>query len=676
MTGGIIQLVLAGKADSYLTNNPQITYFKKIYRRHTIFGIELIATQPDQEPDYDSYVSFKINNISDLISKCYIEIQIPNLSFKQPQSLIDYNKYELLNLTKIINKWEKLYNDLKSFCLIEILLYKILINLLESSNITLNILKQYTTNFNAKYKTQKDKLVNMIFDDVYKTINLSGYIFELSKSLVSEDYVNYNPSLNIYISSLVYNINTYYENMIKNLKYYHTNWKYYEKKYNALNNTNLNYKWIENLAHFYFSSFNVAIGGENVETYSSEQSYIYMMHHLKEEQMENYNKMTGRNINVGFDNKILLLPLNFWFCKEIGSALPTVALSNSSVTINLKINPIKKLLYFQDYEQEYYDMLNITIPYDNATDKLLNIETFDYDYNSKLATYICKNINIKLFQLKYPTLDINIIRSIFRTYGILENGNYVMYLQEWITYKINYTNSNKSVMQMLDANYNVQFNEYYSLVPKPQITLITESIYLDDIERNKFSSSKLEYVVESFQENSFDLDNASLLFTSELSIVNPIKELIWTIQPKLFLLGLGQNGKSYNIFNYDKFFKNTMFNKIEILLNQYNIYNTNLGKIYYNEVQSYKNYNNILPEGVNAYNFCLYSEELQPSGTANFSTLKGKLISFLFNPLFVDEYFNPKLNPNSVGVLIKFYARSYNFFVVEKGMGQLIFSTS
>ena len=72
----------------------------------------------------------------------------------------------------------------------------------------------------------------------------------------------------------------------------------------------------------------------------------------------------------------------------------------------------------------------------------------------------------------------------------------------------------------------------------------------------------------------------------------------------------------------------------------------------------------------------MYSEELQPSGTANFSTLKGKLISFLFNPLFVDEYFNPKLNPNSVGVLIKFYARSYNFFVVEKGMGQLIFSTS
>ena len=31
MTGGIIQLVISGKQDSYLTFNPQITYFKKVF---------------------------------------------------------------------------------------------------------------------------------------------------------------------------------------------------------------------------------------------------------------------------------------------------------------------------------------------------------------------------------------------------------------------------------------------------------------------------------------------------------------------------------------------------------------------------------------------------------------------------------------------------------------------
>ena len=48
MTGGLIQLVSFGKQDGYLTFNPQITYFKKIYRRHTIFSIELIENIPDQ----------------------------------------------------------------------------------------------------------------------------------------------------------------------------------------------------------------------------------------------------------------------------------------------------------------------------------------------------------------------------------------------------------------------------------------------------------------------------------------------------------------------------------------------------------------------------------------------------------------------------------------------------
>ena len=51
------------------------------------------------------------------------------------------------------------------------------------------------------------------------------------------------------------------------------------------------------------------------------------------------------------------------------------------------------------------------------------------------------------------------------------------------------------------------------LVAKPKIKLITECIYLDDIERSKFSSSKLEYVIELFQENLFDL-NRRLLFNT------------------------------------------------------------------------------------------------------------------------------------------------------------------
>ena len=37
-----MQLVAYGAQDIYLTGNPQITFFKVVYRRHTNFSMELI----------------------------------------------------------------------------------------------------------------------------------------------------------------------------------------------------------------------------------------------------------------------------------------------------------------------------------------------------------------------------------------------------------------------------------------------------------------------------------------------------------------------------------------------------------------------------------------------------------------------------------------------------------
>ena len=105
MTGGLIQLVSSGKQDGYLTFNPQITYFKKNYRRHTIFGIELIEVYPDQQPDYENRVSFLINNISDLIGKCYIEIEIPTLSFQENETVSNLKKNQLMNIQREVNKY-------------------------------------------------------------------------------------------------------------------------------------------------------------------------------------------------------------------------------------------------------------------------------------------------------------------------------------------------------------------------------------------------------------------------------------------------------------------------------------------------------------------------------------------------------------------------------------------
>jgi len=687
MTGGLIQLVTTGKQDSYLTDNPQITFFKKIYRRHTIFAIELIQVYTDQQAEYNNRVSFKLNNVADLISKCYIEINIPSLAFTESQTITNLKQNELSNIQKNINKWYTLYKNLSSFCSIEILLYQILVQLLDSININLNVLKQYVTRFNAKYKKNKDNLINLIFDDVYNNINLTGYILQLNYSIVQDDSTTYDSNINIKVSSLRTNIQSYYDNMINNLKYYQSNWQFYQNQYNSLNNKNVNFAWIDNLAHYFFTNFEVEIGGHIVESYSADQSYIYQMHHLKEEFMDNYKKMICVNdkINI-FDNntklgKTLILPLNFWFCKDIGNSIPAVAMSSSSININLKLNNLKNLLYFQDYEQEYYNFLNIQIPYDEKINSLLNIQIKNYDIVSKIVSYTCKNINYQLMALQYPALtSINgndILQTILNTYGININGQQVMEISHWINYKINFPNTNLATTENLNVLFRSSlnnFNQYYSMVSKPSIKLITESIYLDDLERNKFSSTKLEYVVEIFQENVYDL-NTTILHNFELSIDRPIKEISWITQPKLFLNGLSEYGKRYNLFDYSRLIVNPYYETFNITLNQLQITKKIFDSTFYNQLQSYKYYNNSLPNGVSAYNFGLFPEENQPSGTANFTMYKGKLVNIYMNQKFLTEYFNTSLNPNSLGLILTFYARSYNFFVVEKGMGTMIFAS-
>jgi len=705
MTGGLIQLVSFGKQDGYLTFNPQITYFKKIYRRHTIFSIELIENIPDQQPEYDNRISFKLNNISDLISKCYVEIELPSLSFTENAKITALKQNELQNITKDITKWKTLYENLKKYCMIEIELYQLLISLLDSININLTIIKQNTIKFNTKYKKSKDELINLIFNNIYNDINLSGYILKLDTSIVADDDINYNETLHIKRFKLKEDINRYYTNMVNYLKYYHSNYNFNQNKYNQLVNTNVNFAWIENLAHYFFTDFEVEIGGQVIEKYSADQSFIYQTHHIKEEQKKIYNSMIGNKENlISFNNHkknstTLLLPLNFWFCKDIGSSLPAVALSNSSISINLKLNKLKNLIYFRDYEKEYYNLLKITIPFNKTIHQKLIWNEYKYDNYSKLYTYHCSYINYQLLVLQYPSLareDKNdTLFEIIKNYGKDISGNYIknqsiynnggnidlhggyMGLNEWIRYKINYDPSSNEIRQILDRDSFNNYNQYYSLINKPKIKLITECIYLDDVERSKFCSSKLEYVIELFQENLFDLDRR-LLFNGELSLDRPTKELLWTTQPKLFLNGLCEFGKIYTQYDYTKFFENNIYSSYNISLNQMQLTKPKLTDIFYNELQSYKYYNNLLPKGVSAYNFSIFPEAQQPSGTVNFTILKGKLINFNLNLKFIEEYFDEindnKINPNDLDIFLKFYSRSYNFFVVEKGMGQILFS--
>jgi len=62
------------------TGNPQITFFKVVYRRHTNFAIESIEQTFNGTVDFGRKVSCTVSRNGDLIHKVYLQVDLPVVS--------------------------------------------------------------------------------------------------------------------------------------------------------------------------------------------------------------------------------------------------------------------------------------------------------------------------------------------------------------------------------------------------------------------------------------------------------------------------------------------------------------------------------------------------------------------------------------------------------------------
>jgi hypothetical protein len=88
--GGLLQLVALGKQDVFLTGNPQVSWFKFVYRRYTNFAIEAIEMYSDNKPDFGKKVSWLVPRSGDLLGPCILEIDLPALYLASDNSPVSY----------------------------------------------------------------------------------------------------------------------------------------------------------------------------------------------------------------------------------------------------------------------------------------------------------------------------------------------------------------------------------------------------------------------------------------------------------------------------------------------------------------------------------------------------------------------------------------------------------
>jgi Large eukaryotic DNA virus major capsid protein/Major capsid protein N-terminus len=122
MGGGLLQLVAYGAQDVYLTGNPQITFFKVVYRRHTNFAIEAIQQTPTGGSTFGSRATFQITRNGDLIHRVYFTCKIKNTNATFAVALVPNFGHKLLKtieleiggqrIDKHYSEWLYIWNEL------------------------------------------------------------------------------------------------------------------------------------------------------------------------------------------------------------------------------------------------------------------------------------------------------------------------------------------------------------------------------------------------------------------------------------------------------------------------------------------------------------------------------------------------------------------------------------
>ena len=79
MGGGLMQLVAYGAQDVYLSGNPQITFWKVTYRRHTNYAMESIEQTFNGQADFGRRVQCTISRNGDLAYRTYLQVTLPEI---------------------------------------------------------------------------------------------------------------------------------------------------------------------------------------------------------------------------------------------------------------------------------------------------------------------------------------------------------------------------------------------------------------------------------------------------------------------------------------------------------------------------------------------------------------------------------------------------------------------
>ena len=125
------------------------------------------------------------------------------------------------------------------------------------------------------------------------------------------------------------------------------------ESYSYTNNDNqIDYYWVNSVGHALIKVVEVEIGGNLIDRQYGVWMEIWSELTVPLNKRDGYFNMIGKSNNIiNYDNNkelLLYIPLQFWFCKNIGLSLPLIALQSQDVRINLTLRNYQELIISSD----------------------------------------------------------------------------------------------------------------------------------------------------------------------------------------------------------------------------------------------------------------------------------------------------------------------------------------
>lgn len=303
-------------------------------------------------------------------------------------------------------------------------------------------------------------------------------------------------------------------------------------------------------------------------------------------------------------------------------------------------------------DRQYSIWLNIWYHLFETTFKKLDIEklhsksSISYIYDKKLKPSFEIYIPLKFFFCRFVGLSIPLVSLRYQSISLFM--------------KIS------SLRNLIKTDYNS--NDLESRVLIKDIKLLSSYIFLDQDERTKFAESQHEYIIEQVVSEKFIINKTEEL-NIDLGFSNPIKYYAYTIQNKNFI-DLHNTYSSYGVQNFSN---NTLYNNGDTILSANLELNgveriKNMDSLYFNQVTSYESLRNSLPDGLYFHSFCINPNDIQPSGTCNFSRLDRKRLNIKLSNEFINS-----LNENDQ-IIVNVVGISYNILKFSNGLCNLVFN--